>query len=81
MSLVKKQKGKTTMETNENFNIPFQLKQIIDNMLNEDDNVYIRGNYRMRLDSINREITKAIRKYDDQVNMANLGKAPRRKRA
>lgn len=70
------------METKDTTNIPFQIQHIIDGMLNEKDNVYLRGNYRLRLDAINREITKAIQKYDNQVNMANMGKfPPKRKKA
>lgn len=59
-------------------NIPFQVQHLIREMLNRDDNVYVRGNYRMRLDEIRRELDKAIRKYDDEVNMANMGKKKRR---
>lgn len=61
-------------------NIPFQIQQIIDGMLNDRDNVYIRGNYRARLDLIREEINKAIRKYDNELYVADTtGK--RKKRA
>lgn len=61
-----------------NTNVPYQLQQIIDSMLNSKDNVYIRGNYRMRLDTIKSEIDKAIRKYDHEVHMADMSKGKKR---
>lgn len=62
-----------------NSNVPFQLQQIIDGMLNNKDNVYVRGNYRNRLDSIRSEIEKAIRKYDNELHMADIGKAKKKR--
>lgn len=59
-------------------NIPFQIQHLIQEMLNPRDNVYVRGNYRMRLDEIRKELNIAIQKYDDEVNMANMGKKKRR---
>lgn len=61
-------------------NIPLQVQSLIDNLLNSTDNVYIRGNYRMRLDDIRLAINDAIRKYDSEVFAANSGK-PKKKRA
>lgn len=59
-------------------NIPFQIQHLIQEMLNPRDNVYVRGNYRVRLDEIRKELDVAIRKYDDEVAMANTGKRKRR---
>ena len=67
--------------SNDKANVPFQLQQIIDGMLNSKDNVYIRGNYRNRLDSIRSEIDKAIRKYDNELYLADVGKSSKKKRA
>lgn len=60
-------------------NIPFQLQQIIDGMLNTKDNVYIRANYKNRLDVIRSEIDKAIRKYDNELYMADMGKSKKKR--
>lgn len=59
-----------------NNNIPFQVQQIIQGLLNTSDSVYLRGNYRMRLIAIRDEIDKAITKYDNETLMA--GKSKRR---
>ena len=59
-------------------NIPFQIQHLIQEMLNPRDNVYVRGNYRMRLDEIRKELNIAIQKYDDEVSVANMGKKKRR---
>lgn len=60
-------------------NIPFQVQQIIDGMLNAKDNVYIRANYRNRLDTLRSEIDKAIRKYDNELYMADMGKSKKKR--
>jgi hypothetical protein len=52
-------------------NIPFQVENIINSMLNPSENIHIRGNYRSRLDIIRTEINKAITKYDHELLMAN----------
>lgn len=54
-----------------NNNVPYQVQQIIESMLNQKDNIYIRGNYRSRLDIIREEINKAIRKYDNEVYLSD----------
>lgn len=53
--------------TDESNNIPFQVQHIINNLLNERENVYARGNYRPRLEAIHEAITKAFKKYDHEV--------------
>jgi hypothetical protein len=60
-------------------NIPFQLQHILDSMLNPKENVYVRGNYRNRLDIIRTEINKAIAKYDNEVLL--VGSTRKKKRA
>lgn len=60
-------------------NVPFQVQQIIDGMLNTKDNVYIRANYRNRLDTLRSEIDKAIRKYDNELYLADMGKSKKKR--
>ena len=59
--------------------LPHQLKSIIDSLLNKNDNVYIRANYRLRLDSIRAEIDKAIRSFDMEINMADISRQKKKR--
>lgn len=52
-------------------NVPFQVQHLIDSMLNSRDNVYLRGNFRSRLDYIREQINTAVKKYDNEVLLAN----------
>lgn len=52
-------------------NVPFQVMHLIDQMLNKSDNVYVRANYRQRLDSIRKAIDSGIKKYDNEMLMAS----------
>lgn len=52
-------------------NVPFQVQHLIDSMLNNRDNVYLRGNFRSRLDYIREQINTAVKKYDNEVLLAN----------
>lgn len=61
-----------------NNNVPFQVQQIIQSLLNTNDSVHLRGNYRLRLITIKDEIEKAIRRYDHEL--AFTGSAKNRKR-
>jgi hypothetical protein len=54
-------------------NVPFQVQHLIDSMLSQRDNVYLRVNYRARLDFIREQINGAIKKYDDEVALSSLG--------
>lgn len=65
-----------------NHNVPFQVQSIIDNMLSNKENVHLRGNYRFRLEGIRMAIDAAIKKYDNEVFLANsTNKATKKKRA
>ena len=64
-----------------NSNIPYQLQVIIDSMLNKTDNVHIRGNYKFRLETIKKEIDKAIAVYDREVMFADNKQSKKRKKA
>lgn len=47
--------------------IPESIKRLIDDMLNRKDSVFVRGNYRLRLDAIQTHIQNAITKYDSEI--------------
>lgn len=51
--------------------IPFQVTHLISQMLNKEDNVHVRANYRQRLDSIRKAIDTGIKKYDNEMLMAS----------
>lgn len=57
--------------------VPFQIENLINSILNKNENVYIRGNYRQRLVNIQEAIDKAIRLYDNELYIANAGKKKR----
>lgn len=58
--------------------VPYQLEQIIKAMLNPKDDVYLRGNYRIRLATIESIIHKSIEEYDRQVILAEGSKGKRK---
>lgn len=63
-----------------NHNIPYQVQQLIDSMLNSKENIHLRGNYRLRLNEVRIALDAAIRKYDNEVLTQETLK-PKRKRA
>lgn len=65
--------GIKTMNNKSSY-VPHQVAQLIDSMLSKDDNLYLRGNYRARLDIIQEEINKAIRKYDYELQLSDASK-------
>jgi len=48
--------------------IPFQVTDLIQNMLNKQDSRNIRQNYRMRLDAIREACEISIKKFDTEMN-------------
>ena len=68
------------METNMNNDndtsaeLPFQIQNLIDQMLNKSDNLYIRGNFRSRLGQIAKAVDQAIKKYDNELMVTNISK-------
>lgn len=54
-----------------NVELPFQVQSLIDQMLNKKENVYIRGNFRGRLDEMRAVLNEAIKKYDNELMLAN----------
>ena len=57
-----------------NNEVPFQIEHLINNLLNKNENVHIRGNYRQRLETIKEAIDKAVKKYDNEAYIAKVGK-------
>lgn len=62
---------RNSIMSNKEFGVPFQLQQIIDNMLNTKDNVYLRVNYKNRLEVIKTELEKALSKFNKELNAAD----------
>jgi hypothetical protein len=62
-------------------NVPFQVQNLIDSLLNEKDNVHLRGNFRGRLVYIQEQIESAIKKYDHEVILASNTEKNKKKRA
>jgi hypothetical protein len=48
--------------------VPFQVLDLIQNMLNKQDSHHIRNNYRMRLDAIREACNISIRKFDSEMS-------------
>lgn len=51
--------------------IPFQIEHIINSLLNAKESVHLRQNYRQRLVNIQEAIDKSLKKYDNELYMAN----------
>ena len=49
-------------------------------MLDKNENVYVRGNFRSRLDVIRDVINQSIKKYDNELLVANTTGSNNRKR-
>lgn len=54
--------------------VPFQIEHLINSLLNQKENVHLRQNYRMRLETIKEAIDKSIKKYDNELYMSNTRK-------
>lgn len=54
--------------------IPFQIENIINSLVNQKESVHLRQNYRQRLVNIQEAIDKALKKYDNELYMANSRK-------
>jgi len=57
-----------------NNEVPFQIEHLINSLLNKNESVYIRQNYRQRLETIKETIDKSIKKYDNELYMSNTRK-------
>lgn len=54
-----------------NNEIPFQIEHLINSLLNKKENIYIRQNYRNRLETIKESIDKSLKKYDNELYISN----------
>jgi hypothetical protein len=50
----------------ESHNIPFQIQHLIDIMLNKQERLHVRDNYRQRLESIRDGIEGALKKFKNE---------------
>lgn len=62
-----------------NHNVPYQIQQLIESLLNNKENIHLRGNYRLRLNEIRIAIDIAIRKYDAEVLTSDASKTKRKR--
>ena len=62
------------MRTKMKPDIPFQIENIINNLVNQKENVHLRQNYRQRLVNIQEAIDKALKKYDNELYISNTRK-------
>lgn len=65
---------------NEYNDLPFQVESLIKQMLDKNENLYVRGNFRTRLDSIRNAINQSIKKYDNELLLTNTSKSNNKKR-
>ena len=62
------------MKEENQFDVPFQVQQLLSALKDKKERVHVRGNYRMRLDAIKRAIDSAINDYDTEMGTANTFK-------
>jgi hypothetical protein len=58
----------------ESHNVPFQVQNLIDSMMNKTERQHVRDNYRVRLESIRDTIDASLRKYKTEDTMFNVKK-------
>jgi hypothetical protein len=62
------------MKEENQFEVPFQVQQLLSALKDKKERVHVRGNYRMRLDAIKRAIDSAINDYDTEMGTVNTFK-------
>jgi hypothetical protein len=62
------------MKEENQFDVPFQVQQLLTALKDKKERVHIRGNYRNRLDAIKRAIDNAIKEYDTEMGGLSLFK-------
>jgi hypothetical protein len=65
------------MKEENQFEVPFQVQQLLSALKDKKERVHVRGNYRMRLEAIKNAIDKAVKDYD--VEMGTVSSFKRRK--
>lgn len=53
----------------DDFNIPFQVTHLVNNMMNSEERPHIRDNFRRRLIAIRDALDVKIREYDNEMSM------------
>lgn len=59
------------MKEENQFEVPFQVQQLLSALKDKKERVHIRGNYRMRLEGIRKAIDKALNDYDTEMGTVN----------
>lgn len=54
------------------FDVPFQVQQLLAALKDKKERVNVRGNYRMRLEGIKRAIDNAINDYDTEMGTVSV---------
>jgi hypothetical protein len=67
------------MKEENQFDVPFQVQQLLVAMQDKKERVNVRGNYRMRLEGIKRAIDKAITDYDTEMGTVTTFAGKRRR--
>ena len=60
------------MKEENQFDVPFQVQQLLVALKDKKERVNVRGNYRMRLEGIKRAIDNAINDYDTEMGTASF---------
>ena len=55
------------MKEENQFEVPFQVQNLIVSLKDKKERVHVRGNYRMRLEGIRKAIDSAINEYDTEM--------------
>lgn len=59
------------MKEENQYDVPFQVQQLLYALKDKKERVNVRGNYRMRLEGIKRAIDQAINDYDNEMGSVN----------
>ena len=62
------------MKEENQYEVPFQVQQLLVALKDKKERVHVRGNYRMRLEGIKKAIDKAINDYDTEMGTAGAFK-------
>lgn len=57
-----------------NNEVPFQIEHLVKSLLNKEESVHLRQNYRQRLETIRDTIDKSLKKFDNELYATNTRK-------
>lgn len=60
--------------------IPFQVESLIKQMLDKNEKLHVRTNFRNRLDSIRDALNASIKEFDNELFISNIQKVGPKKR-